>query len=72
MQTYATTQENARGLFDATAAQRLSDATRQGRDSDVHHGICFALATVGLIDHAEYRALELEVTRRCRVYYEAH
>lgn len=80
MQTFAPTAEQlaaqtikgkAADLFRATAQLRINDAINTGRDSDVHHGICFALATVGLIKHAEYRALEITISRHCRAFHEA-
>lgn len=80
MQTFAPTAERlaaqtikgkAADLFRATAQQRINDAINTGRDSDVHHGICLALATVGLIEHDEYRALEITIFHLCLAFHEA-
>ncbi len=61
--------EQAERMFSTVAELRLEDADRNGRDSDVHYGICSTLATLGLIEHARLRALELEIAQRCSAFY---
>lgn len=68
--TLDTLREQADRMFSTIAELRLTDADRNGRDSDVHYGICSTLATLGLVDHARLRTLELEIAQRCRAYYD--
>lgn len=67
--TLDTLRQQADRMFSTIAELRLTDADRNGRDSDVHYGICSTLSTLGLIDHARVRTLELEIAQRCRAFY---
>lgn len=68
-QRLARLEEIAEGMFAALADLRLTDASRKGRDSDVHYGQCHALANLGLIDAPRVQALDREVADAALAFF---